>query len=93
MKVIVDIYRSAKKEGMYLYVPRNKSLEELPEALMKQFGRADHSMVLVLTPEKKLARADVSAVIAAVEEQGFYLQMPPPPESYMNDIPNDKMPR
>lgn len=93
MKLIVDIYRSAKKEGMYLYVPRNKTLDELPEPLMKQFGRADHSMVLVLTPEKKLARANVEKVIESIEQQGFYLQMPPPPEGYMNAIPNDKMPR
>lgn len=50
-------------------------------------------MVLVLTPEKKLARASVEKVIESIENQGFYLQMPPPPESYMNEIPNDKMPR
>lgn len=93
MKVIVDIYRSKKKEGMYLYVPRGKDLAELPGALMTQFGRAEHSMVIVLTPEKKLARANVEKVLASIDEQGFYLQMPPPPEGYANVIPNDKLPR
>jgi uncharacterized protein YcgL (UPF0745 family) len=32
---------------------------------------------LVITPDKKLARAIAKDVLAAIESQGFYLQMPP----------------
>jgi uncharacterized protein YcgL (UPF0745 family) len=34
-------------------------------------------MVLLLTPEKVLARANVAVVLADIKAQGFYLQMPP----------------
>ena len=37
-------------------------------------------MLLQLAPGKKLARADAEQVLAAIDEQGFYLQMPPGPE-------------
>jgi hypothetical protein len=52
-------------------------------------------MVLVLTPDKKLANADVEKVIKAVQTEGFYLQMPPRIEQIMSEIAenNSKMPR
>ena len=34
-------------------------------------------MLLKLEPGRKLARADVQLVLAAIDEQGYYLQMPP----------------
>ncbi len=64
---------------MYLYVDREAGLEEVPEALLGQFGEPQSVMTLVLTPERKLARADVAEVLARIEEDGFYLQMPPTP--------------
>jgi uncharacterized protein YcgL (UPF0745 family) len=75
----VDIYRSSIKEGMYLYLEQGASLEQVPEILRKQFARGELTMSLQLTPEKKLARADASKVMATIQEQGFYLQMPPGP--------------
>ncbi len=44
---------------------------------MAQFGKAEHAMTLMLTPTRKLARADVDKVMAEVHSKGFYLQMPP----------------
>ena len=77
MKLLTDIYRSNKKEGLYLFVPSDTKLESLPEALMKSFGRAEFSMKIVLTEDKKLARADATEVLESIDKQGFYLQMPP----------------
>lgn len=77
MKVLTDIYRSSKKEGLYLYVKKGQDLAELPEILMKQFGKAEFSMRILLTEEKKLARANAADVLEAMEKQHFYLQMPP----------------
>lgn len=77
MKILTDIYRSGKKEGLYLYVKKEQDLNDLPELLMKQFGKAEFSMRLLLTEDKKLARADAKEVCAALEDKGFYLQMPP----------------
>ncbi len=77
MKLITDIYRSSKKEGLYLFVPAGTDLNELPEALLISFGKPEYSMKIVLTEEKKLARANTLEVIEALQDQGFYLQMPP----------------
>lgn len=63
---------------MYLYVDRSEGVESLPEALLAGFGEPSHVLDLVLTPEKSLARADASKVLADIAAQGFYLQMPPP---------------
>lgn len=76
-KMLVSIYRSSRKEGMYLFVARGSDLKQLPEVLLKQFGLPQPSMDLVLEPQRKLARAEASEVIRLIAEQGFYLQMPP----------------
>jgi uncharacterized protein YcgL (UPF0745 family) len=76
-KQLVDIYRSGKKEGLYLYVKSGLALDALPEALLKQFGKAEKSMTILITPDKKLALAEAEDVLHKLEEQDFYLQMPP----------------
>jgi len=93
--MLTEIYRSGKREGMYLYVEKGKDLTELPEALLKQFGRAELAMTLVLSATKKLANADVETVMAQLQSQGYYLQMPPTGilgEAYMQQVRNEKMP-
>lgn len=77
IKRLCSIYRSPKKEGMYLYVPKDAGFDEVPEALLKQMGTPGHVMDLLLTPEKKLARVDVNDVLRELADKGFYLQMPP----------------
>lgn len=77
MKIICEIYRSPKEEGMYLYVKKEEGLSKVPEALLKMFGRPQQAMVLLLTPGKKLAHASVEKVAESLEAQGFYLQLPP----------------
>lgn len=77
MKRLIEIFRSSRKEEMYLYVDRAKGLVEVPEVLMKQFGEPESVMVLALEPEKKLARANAREVLDGIEESGYYLQMPP----------------
>ncbi len=75
------IFRCRKKSEMYLYVPfaedEEAIIEQLDEGLKKMTGQLKNIMVLELTPEKKLARADAKEVIASLEEKGFYLQSPP----------------
>ncbi len=77
MKVLCEIFRSPKEEGMYLYVKREEGLERVPEDLLKRFGKPQSAMVLALTPERKLARTTAERVLACLEEPGYYLQMPP----------------
>ncbi len=77
MKRLCQVYRSPRKEEMYLYVDKANGLQDVPEALLGQFGEPEEVMTILLAPERKLARADVSEVLEKIEQQGFYLQMPP----------------
>lgn len=61
-------------------------MDELPEPLLKQFGKPVHVMDLLLTPDRKLARAEADKVLDSVREKGFYLQMPPPPEEAQGNV-------
>ncbi|MFA7553644.1 MAG: YcgL domain-containing protein [Spongiibacteraceae bacterium] len=86
MKVICSVFRSPKQEGMYLYVDKKEALSRVPEALLKQFGKPQQAMTLLLHPERTLALVDVANVLAELEQKGYYLQMPPQPEAYMRKL-------
>jgi len=77
MRVLCQIYKSSRKEEMYLYVEKDRGLVDVPAPLMERFGDPIKVMLILLTPERKLARANVQDVLAGIEEAGFYLQMPP----------------
>jgi uncharacterized protein YcgL (UPF0745 family) len=85
-KRFCSVYKSKKKQEMYLYIDRADELTSLPDALMQIFGQAEHVMDVVLTPEKKLARADANKVLEDIAEKGFYLQMPPAKDPDMLDL-------
>lgn len=79
-KLFCSIYKSGKRAGMYLYLPRGQSLKDLPVTLTEHFGPGVHVSDLILSPQRPLANADVNKVMAGIRQQGFYLQMPPPPD-------------
>ena len=79
MKNLCSIYRSPRQEGMYLYVDKDEDLSRVPESLLGRFGVPELAMTLLLTPERKLARTSAEQVLAAIAQQGFYLQLPPGP--------------
>ena len=78
------IYRSNRKDEMYLYLCEESDFSPVPEALMQLFGQPQFVMTLMLDPARKLARADVQQVVDNLDSHGFYLQMPPKlvPELY-----------
>lgn len=86
MKLLCDVYKSKKMDEAYLYVSRQNGLDNLPEALLDTFGKPTLALTIVLTPEKKLARAQAPKVLEQIAAQGFYLQMPPPKDEYLIDI-------
>lgn len=77
------IYRSPRKEGMFLYVAKRDQFDAVPEALMQQFGKPQFVMFFNLVGEKPLKRVKNNDVLQAIEQQGFYLQMPPLPENLL----------
>lgn len=87
---IVRIYRSSKTPEAYLYLRKKTSFDELPEALRDLFGRPIVVMDMLLTPDKKLARANAEKVLSDIKDKGFYFQMPPPKEDYLLDLYREK---
>ena len=83
---LVSIYKSPRKEEMYLYVEKKKGLTDIPAPLLERFGKPVHLMDMPLVGSRKLARANVEDVVAAIDSKGFYLQMPPPVEDYMREM-------
>ena len=71
------IYKSLKKDNLYLYLSQKDAFSVMPDELFKSFGRLAFVMELQLTPERKLAKEDASKVIASLKSQGFFIQMPP----------------
>ena len=82
--MLCQVFRSKRKEGLYLYVERGKDLAELPAALMERFGQAESALMMMLSDDKKLARTDGAAVMAAIKEKGFFLQLPEAPDHEMS---------
>nr|WP_165492456.1 YcgL domain-containing protein [Acinetobacter sp. ANC 4641] len=84
MVVHCDIYRSSKKDEMYLYVARQNAEQahedpfaNVPEMLSVAFGRATFVMHLELTETRTLARVNVLHVIDSLQTKGFFIQVPP----------------
>lgn len=77
------IYKSLKKDELYLYLNKKDDFSSVPESLYNSLGRLEFVMELKLSPERKLAREDISRVITSLETKGFFVQMPPmmPPPS------------
>ncbi|MGZ4960350.1 MAG: YcgL domain-containing protein [Methylomonas sp.] len=71
------IYKSLKKDELYLYLDKRDDFSAVPEPLLKSFGRMAFVMELQLTPERKLAREDAGKIIAGIQSKGFFVQMPP----------------
>ncbi|SDC04372.1 YcgL domain-containing protein [Acinetobacter boissieri] len=82
-----NIYRSSKKDEMYVYIATNEQTDEsiegvdpleiLPEAMRQAFGRATFVMHLELTEARRLARANTLHVLDSLQTRGFFIQMPP----------------
>ena len=78
------VYRSTRKQEMYLYLAEEDAFDKVPDALLERFGEPILVIELELSPKRKLAREDVNTVMSNLREQGFHLQMPPnlQPELY-----------
>lgn len=74
------IYKSLKKDYLYLYITHKDDFSKVPSALIGSLGKLEFVMELELTPERKLAREESAKVLASLQEQGFFVQLPAPVE-------------
>lgn len=93
MKRICSIYKSPRKNEMYLYVLKSDALKRVPETLLGAFGPPIHAFDMVLTPERQLAREDIAKVLANLEQQGYHLQMSPAEDDYIEHLPEELLRR
>lgn len=82
------VYKSLKKDEMYVFIPTTTPLSDLPDELMKVLGQAELVMTLDLTPEKKMARGTATEILKSIDKQGFHLQMPVNPQLNANPLPS-----
>ena len=71
------VYRSPRKQEMYLYLRREDDFACLPEELLRRFGTPALVMSLSLHEGRQLAREDVAQVMENLRARGYHLQMPP----------------
>jgi hypothetical protein len=75
------IYKSTKKEELYLYIANKDDFSDVPQELYDSMGKEPvFVMELELSAERPLAREDVNTVMENLATQGFHVQMPPRPE-------------
>ena len=91
MKTVVSVYKTKRKEGLFLYIDKLQGIGVIPESLKQLMGNPEHVMDLLLTPERKLANAETSEVLSKIRRQGYYLQMPPAEQKddYMVSLPDE----
>ena len=77
MKINCDIYRCANKAGTYLYLQADLTAEDLTDGLRTLLGELTQFLCLELNESSKLAQADTTSVLAALNDHGYFLQMPP----------------
>ncbi|MGB8711908.1 MAG: YcgL domain-containing protein [Onishia taeanensis] len=85
-KLLCEIFKSSRQDEMYLYVDKRNGMQDLPGALLEHFGKPEPVLTMILTADKRLSRAKAADVMAAIDEKGFYLQMPPAKEAYLLDL-------
>lgn len=81
--MLCAVYKSRKKAETYLFVEKREDFSRVPAPLMAVFGRPELVLMTKLDPAKPLGLADVAMVMEALTTQGFYLQVPPPPENLL----------
>ncbi len=79
------IYKSTKLEQTYLFVKTRDDFSTVPEPLMLTFGTPTLVTLTNLATKEKLAFADLEKVKTNLNGQGYYLQLPPPPEDLLKE--------
>jgi uncharacterized protein YcgL (UPF0745 family) len=76
------IYKSLKKDYLYLYLVNRDDFSKVPEELLNNFGKLEFVMELELTEDKKLAKENAKKVIESLNTRGFFIQLPPQKEMH-----------
>ncbi|MGD8108906.1 YcgL domain-containing protein [Vibrio sp. TRT 21S02] len=87
--MLCAIYKSSKKEGAYLYIQKKDDFSQVPDTLMQMFGKPIMVMMVNLDG-RQLAQVDIEKVKQSLNEDGFFLQLPPPPKNLLEEYKEQK---
>ena len=71
------VYKSRIRPDTYIYLAQEDGFDVLPESLRRSLGDLESVLVFELDAQRRLARVDASAVLAALQLSGYFLQLPP----------------
>lgn len=74
----VFVYRSNKKAGFYLYLPKKDDFSAIPPTLLQALGNVEFSLKFELHLERNLAKEDPKTVLDNLHKLGFHLQITDP---------------
>lgn len=75
------VYKSLRKADTYVYLVERDAFDAVPAPVRETLGALEFVLEVELTPERRLARADIAKVREALASRGFFLQVPPPPDA------------
>ncbi|MEM7207376.1 MAG: YcgL domain-containing protein [Pseudomonadota bacterium] len=78
------VYRSERKDGLYVFTSADSELGDLPEDLRQQVAPLTLALEIDLEADSKLSRENPQTVLANIATQGYHLQMPEQVESLLN---------
>lgn len=71
------VYKSLRKADTFVYLREADGFEALPAPIAERLGTLAFVIEIELSPQRKLAREDVDAVMANLLSKGYHLQWPP----------------
>mgnify|MGYP000592353297 CR=1 FL=1 len=81
--MLCSVYKSSRKADTYLFINKRDDFSQVPDALLEMFGTPNLVTVVNLATKTKLGMADIDKVKASLNNEGFYLQLPPPKEDLL----------
>ena len=71
------VYKGNRKNDTYLYLTRDGDFSQVPQSLLDMLGQLQKVLSVHLDKKRTLANADINIVKKQLDEQGYYLQLPP----------------
>ena len=88
--MLCAIYKSVRKSQTYLFIAKRDDFSPVPDSLLEKFGTPQLISLLNINLQTKFALAEAEKVLSAITNNGYYLQLPPPPVDHLQEHKNWK---
>ncbi|MFQ3176285.1 MAG: hypothetical protein ACJAYB_001955 [Psychromonas sp.] len=83
--MLCAVYKSIRKSQTYLFIAKRDDFSPVPTPLLERFGPPQLISLLNINLQTKFALAEADKVLSAITDNGYYLQLPPPPVNYLQE--------